>query len=61
MVVNEIASCISLPLEGKTTIVFHDMYKSRKIKLTKEDEAILLAVFTEIVKPKMGAEVFNES
>lgn len=60
MVVNEMASCISLPSEGKTTLVLHNMYKCRNIKLTHDDETLLLAVFTEIVKQKIGGVVKDE-
>ena len=54
MVSNQIASCISISSEGKTTLVLHNMYKCRNIKLTHDDETLLLAVFTEIVKQKIG-------
>lgn len=60
MVSNEIASCISISSEGKTTLVLHNMYKCRNIKLTHDDETLLLAVFTEIVKPKIGGVVEND-
>lgn len=60
MVTNEIASCISIPLDGKTTLVLHNMYKFRGIRLTREEEMLLLSVFTEIVKPKIDGVVKDE-
>lgn len=60
MVTNEIASCISISSEGKTTIFFHNIYKYYGIKLTYEEEARLLAVFTEIVRPKIDGVVKDE-
>lgn len=54
MVSNKIASIIQDTKRDKVTIVLNEQYRMRGIKLSVDDEMLLLSIFSELIKSKIG-------
>lgn len=55
MVSNTIASIIQDTKRDKVTIVLNEPYRMGAIKLSVDDEMLLLSIFSELIKSKIGA------
>lgn len=54
MVSNNIASVIQDTKRDKVTLVLNSEYSMRGLKLSASDEMCLLAIYSEMMKAKMG-------
>lgn len=56
MVSNKIASIIQDTKRDKVTIVLNEQYRMRGIRLSVDDEMLLLSIFSELIKLKIRSD-----